>query len=203
MYDSDHFKTIGTSIVPRLVALFPNLVALSVSGCDQTVLQSFISFIRNFTCLKVKNVSLAKPLHPIELKLTRLEFCYIVQGFEYLSTLLNAATTLEYIKLSRVRSLPPMKFSLPSYSDTIHSFSHHAHFKGVGGVALRAKRIYLFGNSLVAPHVGLKFDREVFYAMRWLDYEVQFPVLETIRISWHEKCGVQSAEDKLTEREFF
>ncbi|XP_035700872.1 uncharacterized protein LOC118433244 [Folsomia candida] len=191
----EEIKATLVSMMPQLIPLFPNLVTLSLLKIYHPDL---LNFAGTLTSLRLINVDILPAPMPQNLSnLTRLELGNNWGGPPGCSALLKmAASTIEHVKLFALQNYGLFR-SLPDIIE------HNAIVFPIMG-KLRDFEVMLnpTGKGYREPHVTpcicLKFEGAD--SFRRLDYEVQFPVLEMIKISREDICGYRST---LTEQEYF
>ncbi|XP_035701308.1 uncharacterized protein LOC118433475 [Folsomia candida] len=202
---SPEFKDMVVSIVPKLVALFPNVVSLSNRRCDQIVVETFLKFSpQRVKSLKFVSLEFTRVMQENVSCLTRLEIDYYLGTWQTYSELLKlASATLQHVKFFNVANwdysyartwLPHKAIVFPIMSKLrVFELSLSPYTKGSEIKPL-----------LVTLDIFLKFEKGD--AIGRLDYQAQFPFLEKIKISrettfYHFREEV--TEKRLTEWEYF
>lgn len=166
------------------------------------MLEHLLNFAPTLTSVFMNSPKLPSPVKLNLANLTRLEFaqCW-ARTSDLPKLLLITAGTLQHLKLYATENADP--------SDPIHRFCIHSiHFpimeklKIFEIVQSQVTNRNIYGNCLVSPAIRFKFQNS---GERRLDYPVQFPVLETIRISKMELDPHFSnfGNNVLTKQEYF
>ncbi|OXA63189.1 hypothetical protein Fcan01_00180 [Folsomia candida] len=196
-FQEKEVKAILISMMPQLIPLFPNVVALSFMRIYDA---TFLNLAGTLKSLKLINVDLLTvPVQKSLTNLTRLELGHDWGGPPGSSALLKiAACTIQHVKLFPMENMERF-FVLPdSFPGYTIVFPIMEKLKDIELVQNRTKT--RFQTSHVTPCIDLKFEGAD--SFRRLDYEVQFPVLEMIKIS-RDLGGYYNLEGRLTEQEYF
>ncbi|OXA40012.1 uncharacterized protein LOC118439468 [Folsomia candida] len=192
------------AMITRMIPLFPNLRALSCIERGQSVLEHFLTFAPTLTSILLKNAKLRNPLRLNLTNLTRLEFSQCWSRPSDLPKLLRIGSgTLVHVKIYVSENVDPS-----------HRFDRFGRHPVIFPIMERltifelaqSPRVdsSLLENSPVAPGIQLKFKQgENNDPEKRLDYAVQFPVLEKIKISKMENNSSNYGQRGLTEQEYF
>ncbi|XP_035711076.1 uncharacterized protein LOC118436667 [Folsomia candida] len=188
------------SILPQFVSLFPNLVTLSCLEIGQLIVQNFLNCSPSMTCLALKYVALKDPMRLKVAHLTHLDLGFL--GFtpaSCLTAILKIISgTLRHLKFSQVRNTTPTLNSLRS-PILVPIMPQLRVFELVQN-QFRDREGYR--DSPLRPDLILKF--EAGGSKKRILYDVQFPALETVRISREiEKSYDDPDEEKMPEQDFF
>lgn len=143
--------------------------------------------------------------HPINVRKLELGHCFLTMT-NLPSVLKTVAISLEHFTLSEVKNFRPIfiKSFFGEDNPTI-VFPVMAKLRVVEFLQAQDKDNRLENNALVVPNIKLKFEGSTDVIR--LNYNVQFPIIKSIRISRDEKCRMFSSRYacnvRLTEEEYF
>ncbi|XP_035701287.1 uncharacterized protein LOC118433461 isoform X2 [Folsomia candida] len=203
--ESPEFEDTFVSIFPKLVALFPNVVFLSSRRCDQFVVENFLKLSPpRIKALKFVNLELTRVMRENVSNLTRLELGHYLCNWQTYSEFLKlTSATVRHVKLFNVASCDPAY--VPTFSSRQAIVFPIMSKLRVFELSLSHCTIgRKFKPFLVTPDIYLIFENGDTNGR--LDYPVQFPILEKIKISREEMFyhfSKEVTEKRLTGWEYF
>ncbi|OXA47545.1 uncharacterized protein LOC118437458 [Folsomia candida] len=200
--DIAQIETIFRTITPQFMPLFPNLNSLSFLGSSQPVMETLLEFTPTLTSLTLINTGIEVPIKPTFSHLTCLELGdeTVTYSSGFSNLLKITAGTLEKVKFSEIHNITPFEVFCNFVYDAI-DFPIMPKLRVFEFAQNQCTDRDEYKNSVVMPRIGFRFEGGD--PTKILNYEVQFPVLETIRISKAKPEMIDDTENILTEREYF